>query len=291
MKAASLAASLAASRELMPMLRHEVPEQDDTASASEPTGEPAVLEITDDLGSDSKSEIMAGSFLGTYGVLDINTAGHWTYCAGETGLREIKENEPVWFRHYDPFFVTREDGSVQTLTITLCRRRNNEVKKTIAFPIIGDRVPAETFGENNEPDLRLAVERDLARKLSDPDQFEGPAPVPLWVAGQLGVNQPLVRLTFDDIRNTEFDIEDNRAFGDGREFVGLRFSAQEAPLAFLEDTTPSNAETQSRVPSLSDWTIPRAVVVPRPAGLEPRRALVFLRGGLTADSTGRTIPN
>ncbi len=35
---------------------------------------------------------------------------------------------------------------------------------------------------------------------------------------------------------------------------------------------------------------PRAVVVPRPAGLEPPRALVCLRDGLTADSTGRTLP-
>ncbi len=37
---------------------------------------------------------------------------------------------------------------------------------------------------------------------------------------------------------------------------------------------------------------PRAVVVPRPASLFPhaQRALVILRGGLTADSTGRTIP-
>ncbi len=89
------AASDTAALELMAMLRHEVPEQDDTASASEPTGEPAVLKITGNLGSDTDPEIMAGSFLGRYGVLDINTAGHWTYRAGETGLREIKENEPV----------------------------------------------------------------------------------------------------------------------------------------------------------------------------------------------------
>ena len=223
------AACLAAERELMAMLKHEAP-------ASEPMRELAVL-LTGDLGSDSEPDIMAGSFLGTYGKLDIDTAGHWTYRAGETRLREIKENGPDWFAHHDRFFVTREDGSVQTLTITLSRRRNDEVKETKAFPAVDARVPAEAFGENNEPDLRLAVERDLARKLPDPDPFDEPAPVPLWVAGQLGVNQPLVRLTFDDIRNTEFDIEENEAFGDGSKFVGLRFF---------------NAETQSRVPSLSD---------------------------------------
>ncbi len=45
-------------------------------------------------------------------------------------------------------------------------------------------------------------------------------------------------------------------------------------------------------PSTAAEIQPRAVVVPRPAGLIPlaQRALVFLRDGLTADSTGRTIP-
>ncbi len=86
-------ACLAAKCELMAMLRHEVPEQndqDDTASASEPTGEPAVLKITGNLGSDTEPEIKAGSFLGTYGMLNIDPAGHWTYLAVETGLRELK---------------------------------------------------------------------------------------------------------------------------------------------------------------------------------------------------------
>jgi VCBS repeat-containing protein len=219
------AACLTASRELMAMLRHEVPEQDDTASVSEPMREPPAL-LTGDLGSDSEPEIMAGSFLGRYGVLDINTAGHWTYRAGETGLREIKENEPVWFRHYDPFFVTREDGSVQTLTITLCRRRNNEVKKTIAFPIVGNRVPAETFGENNEPDLRLATERDLARKLSDPDQFEGPAPVPLWVEGRPGEGMQPREVTQDELRHVRLYQERDDEWelrGGGLKFVELLF--------------------------------------------------------------------
>ena len=166
------AACLAAARELMAMLMHEVAEQDDTMSATEPMEEPAGLKITGYLGSDSESDIMAGGFLGTYGELHINTAGHWTYRAVETRLLEINENGPYWFIHYDRFFVTREDGSVQTLWIALSRRCNEEVKETKTKMFVGYRVPAETFGENNEPDLRLATERDLARKLPDPDQFD-----------------------------------------------------------------------------------------------------------------------
>ncbi len=218
------AACLAVGLELMAMLRHKVPEQDDTASASEPMREPAVLEITGNLGSDSEPEIKAGSFLGAYGQLDIDTAGRWTYHASEARLRGLKENRPGWFAHYDRFFVTHEDGSVQTLTITLSRRRNDEVKETKAFPTVGDRVPAETFGENNEPDLRLATERDLARKLSDPDQFEGPAPVPLWVAGCPGDDMPRREVTQDELRHLRrLYPERGELSGGGLKFVGLLF--------------------------------------------------------------------
>ena len=115
---------------------------------------------------------MAGSFLGAYGVLDIDTAGHWTYRAGETRLRELKENGPEWFTHFDRFLVTREDGSVQTITITLCRRHNDEAKETTAFKMVSDRVPAETFGENNEPNLILAAAWDFTRKRPNPDLFD-----------------------------------------------------------------------------------------------------------------------
>ena len=211
-------ARLAVARELMAMLRHKKP-----ASASEPMRDPAVLQISGDLGSDSEPEIKAGSFLGTYGQLDINTAGHWTYHAGETRLREIKENGPDWFAHHDRFFVTHEDGSVQTLTITLSRRRNDEVKETKAFPTVGDRVPAETFGENNEPDLRLATERDLTRKLPDPDQFDGPAPVPLWVEGRPGKGMSRREVTQDELRHLRLYPERDELSGGGMRFVGLLF--------------------------------------------------------------------
>ena len=81
-------ARLAVNRELMPMLRHKKPE----APAPEPMVEPPVLQIDGHLGSESESDIMAGGFLGTYGELDIDAAGNWTYRAGETRLRELIAN-------------------------------------------------------------------------------------------------------------------------------------------------------------------------------------------------------
>ena len=210
------AARLAVAREMMPMLRHEIP-----ASALEPTQEPVLL--TGNLGSDSEPEIMAGSFLGTYGVLAIDTAGHWTYHAGKARLREITENGPDWFAHYDRFFVTHEDGFVQMLTISLCRRRNAEVEKTKASATVGDRVPGGTFGENNEPDLRLAMKADFASKLPDPDPFEEPAPVPLWVEGKPGDGMPRRKATQDELRHLRFYPERDKLSGGGLRFEGLLF--------------------------------------------------------------------
>ncbi len=210
---------LAVARKLMAMLRHEVP-----ASASEPIMQSENLLFTGDLDSDCEPEVKAGSFLGTYGVLDIDTAGHWTYRAGETRLREIKETGSDAVTHHDRFFVTREDGSVQTLTITLSRRRNDEVKETKAFPTVGDRVPAETFGENEKHnDLRLATQRDFARKLPDPDQFDEPAPVFLWVEGRPGDGMPRREVTQDELRDLRFYPERDELSGGGLKFVGLRF--------------------------------------------------------------------
>ncbi len=216
------AARLAVARELRAMLVHEVAEQDDTVSASEPKREPTVLSITGDLGSDSEPDIMAGSFLGTYGVLEIDTVGHWTYRASEARLREIKENEPDWFAHYDRFFVTHKDGFVQMLTISLCRRRNAGVEKTNAFATVGDRAPGGTFG-NNEPDLRLATARDIASKLPDPNQFDEPAPVPLWVEGKPDDGMPRREVTQDELRHLRFYPERDELSGGGLKFEGLLF--------------------------------------------------------------------
>ena len=237
--------SRAVSDKMMAMLRHEIPEQDDTASASEPMRGPAVLKITGDLGPDTEPEIMPGSFLGTYGKLDINTAGHWTYRAGETGLREIKENGPDWFAHYDRFFVTHEDGSVQKLTISLCRRRNDKVEETTASWTVGDRVPAETFGENNEPDLRLATERDLTRKLPDPDQFDEPAPVPLWVEGRPGKGMSRREVTQDELRHLRLYPERDELSGGGLKFVGLLFfnAAERLPVDEMKGSDNAAAST------------------------------------------------
>ena len=234
----------AVARELMAMLRHEVPEQDDTASASEPMREPAVLQIKGDLGSDSEPEIKAGSFLGTYGQLDIDTAGHWTYRAGETRLRELKENGPEWFFHYDRFFVTRENGSVQTLRIVLSRRRNDEVKETKAEMFVDDRVSAETFGEDNEPALAWAAWRDLNRKLSDPDQFDEPAPVPLWVEGRPGKGMPRREVTQDELRHLQLYPERDELSGGGLRFRGLLFfnAAERLPVDETKGSDNAAAE-------------------------------------------------
>jgi VCBS repeat-containing protein len=238
-------ASLVAARELMAMLRHEVPGQDDTASTPKPMRNPVVLK-TGDLGSDSESEIKAGSFLGTYGVLDIDTAGHWTYRAGETRLRKIKKNGPDWFAHYDRFFVTREDGSVQTLTITLSRRRNDEVKETKAFPTVGDRVPAETFGENDEPDLRLATQRDLARKLPDPDQFDEPALESLWVEGKPDDGTPRREVTQAELRHLRFYPERDELSGGGLKIEGLLFLNATERLPVDETAATGNQKKSQR---------------------------------------------
>ncbi len=221
--------------EMMPMLRHEVPASE---PEPEPMREPAVLR-TGDLDSDSGPDIMAGSFLGTYGQLDIDTAGHWTYRADEPRLRDLKENGPDWLVHYDRFFVTHEDGSVQTLTITLFRYLNDEVKETKALPTVGDRVPAETFGENNEPDLGLATARDLNRKLPDPDQFDGPAPVPLWVEGKPDDGMPRREATQDELRHLRLYLEPDELSGGGLKFEGLLFfnAAERLP---VDETTGSD---------------------------------------------------
>ena len=238
--------SRAVSDEMMAMLRHEIPEQDATASAPESKRDPAVLELIGGLGSDSEPDIMAGSFLGAYGVLAIDAAGHWTYRAGEARLTELREYGPDWFAHCDKFIVTHEEGSEQTVTISLRRRRKDEVTETTASSTVDDRVPAETFGENNEPDLRLAVERDLARKLPDPDPFNEPAPVSLWVEGQPGDDMPRREVTQDELRHLRLYPDRDELSGGGLKFVGLLFFNAAERFPVDEDSQPDDEAPETR---------------------------------------------
>ncbi len=119
--------------------------------------------------------------------------------------------------------------------------------------ILCDGLTADSTGRTI-PELKRAAEVDLQHP-DGPDHNPGPRRPGKWhhlstISGQAG------RLT---------------PFAGGRD--------NRSPLMRLLEDTAAEGDLA-------------AVVVPRPAGLIPlaQRALVCLRDGLTADSTGRTIP-
>ncbi len=67
------------------------------------------------------------------------------------------------------------------------------------------------------------MERDLARKRSDPDQFDEP-PVPLWVKGRPGDGMPPREVTQDELRHLRrLYPERGELSGGGLKFVELLF--------------------------------------------------------------------
>ena len=189
-------------------------------------------------GETGQVPIIAGLQDGEVSRLRVDAQGAWTLEPREDAFA----GKPVGGKAKnvtERFIVTRDDGATCHLTITLkitekrMRTKGGPVKPTKRAVYVGEKPSSWTHKRHpvrrREKLDNLARARAFIRTVDEVEHFAGPAPVPLRAQGQLGINQPLVPLAFEDIRNIEFDIQGNRAFGDGREFQGLRFF--EAPLS------------------------------------------------------------
>jgi len=176
--------------------------------------------------------IIAGLLNGEVSRLRVDAQGAWTLEPREDAFA----GKPVGGKAKnmtERFVVTRDDGATRYLTITLkiaekrMRTKGGPIKPTKRAVYVGEKLSSWTHKRHpirrKEKLDNFARARAFIRTIDEVEHFAGSAPVPLRVQGKLGINQPLVPLAFDDIRNIEFDIEANEAFGDGRKFEGLRF--------------------------------------------------------------------
>ena len=185
--------------------------------------------------------IIAGLLNGEFSRLRVDAQGAWTlepredaFAGNPVGGKAKNETER--------FIVTRDDGATCRLTIKLkitekrMRTKGGPIKPTKRAVYVSEKPSSWTHKRNPSQRREKLDNRARAmafiRTVDEVERLAGPAPVPLRAQGQLGINQPLAPLAFDDIRNIEFDIEANEAFGDGRKFVGLRFF--DAPAAEVD---------------------------------------------------------
>ncbi len=189
-------------------------------------------------GETGQVPIIAGLLDGEVSRFRVDAQGAWTLEPREDAFA----GKPVGGKAKnvtERFIVTRDDGATCRLTITLkitekrMRTKGGPVKPTKRAVYVGEKPSSWTHKRHpvrrREKLDNLARARAFIRTVDEVEHFAGPAPVPLRAQGKPSINEPLVPLAFDDIRNIEFDIEGNHAFGDGRKFQGLRFF--EAPLS------------------------------------------------------------